>query len=165
MIHDFDELLVCNHSGRNNTNGFLPVSNVGNADFVFRTQDDLGINWKPVNVIGVFTKNKRIAVMEDNYLPLTPVVKRDEEYSYLKDNDSIIRQAVKRLSCESDLNIQFDNIRMIGCIEDEASLTYVYHAEIVDVQSECELRVFDINYLRSNAEVPMFTKMIVSGLY
>ena len=163
MIHDFDELLSCNRLGRNDTNGFLRVNNIGTVDFVFRPQDD-NPDWKPVNIIGIFTKDRRIAVTDDKYLPLTPVVKRDEEYSYLKDTDSVVRQAVKRLSCESDLRVQFDEIRMLGCIEDESSLTYVYQANIIDVDCDCELHIIDINHLKISAEVPTLTKMIVSEL-
>lgn len=165
MIHDFDEFLVCNKLDRNGTNGFLPINSIGEADFVFRSQDKVDSVWKPINVVGIFTKDKRIATTEDRYLPMTTVVKRDEEYSYLKDNDSIVRQAVKRLSCDSNLKIQFDKIRMIGCVEDDISITYVFQSEILSADPNCEMHIVDVGHLKTSDMVPAITKMIISGLY
>lgn len=165
MIHEFDEIFVCKKYTNGEADSFLAVKSIGGGDFFFRNQDDLtGDEYKQINVVGVFTKDGRIVVSEDKYLPFTPVIKRDEEYSFQKDNDSVVLQAAKRLTQESKVNVCFLDLKLLGRVEEADSLNYVYGVEIVDAKEDFEMHIIDTNHLKIDNETPEFTKMIVSAV-
>ena len=165
MIHELDKILVCKKYESEKANGFLPIKSIGGGDFFFCDQDDLdGNDYKQINVAGVFTKNGRVVVTRDLYLPFTPVIDRDDDFAFKKDNDSVMFQAAKRMMYEAKVDARFDDLRLIGSIDENDSITYIYGAEICGVNEGFEMHVLDATYLKKDTNIPQFTKDVVSAV-
>lgn len=162
MVIEIDRIAVCDKGERSSTDGCVKIRSIGNMDMKFVEQERLhSESVKKIGVVALLVKDGRIATDKSRRLPETIAVKRDEEVSYRKDNDSIMTEVAKRLVYESNVRIDTDSLALVGYFETDDRVMFVFSAEVTALKNDFDLEFVNLISLFNSDNVPENTKAIL----